>query len=141
MEKSGWHDRSLSVGRIWRTLWKVDSWGSPDGIMEARTAGGVQKDVAQGQKPEELWESRPLMNFDWGYFISNTSLPTFEFGFQMKEVQRNFYSRSCLPQFSYSIVPRYFGVWCAGAGVFSNRGNPKRFFRNSHWSIALGTVQ
>ena len=53
MEKFGGYDRSLSIGGIWRTLWKVDYWRSPDGTVEAWTAGGVQKDAAQGQKPEE----------------------------------------------------------------------------------------
>ena len=45
---------------------------SPDGIMEARTVGGVQKDIAQGQKPEEPMEGWPFTNFDRGYFIPNT---------------------------------------------------------------------
>ena len=56
-------------------------WRSPDGIMEARTVGGIQRDTGQGRKPEEPWEGRPFMNFDWGYFIPNTSPPTSEFGF------------------------------------------------------------
>ena len=30
-----------------------------------------------------------------GYFIPNTGPPTFEFEFRMKEVQKNFHSRSC----------------------------------------------
>ena len=46
-------------------------WRSPDGIMEAQTVGGVQKDAAQGQKLEEPQESRLFMNFDRGYFIPN----------------------------------------------------------------------
>ena len=75
-------------GRHWRSL---------DGTVEARTVGGVQKDAAQGRKPEESWEGWPLTNFGWGYFIPNTSPPTFEFEFRMKEVQKNFYSQSCLP--------------------------------------------
>ena len=70
---------------------------SSDGIMEARTVGGVQKDATQGRKPEEPWEGQPFTNFGWGYFIPNTSLPTFEFGFRMKEVQKNFHSQSCPP--------------------------------------------
>ena len=81
MEKSVWHDRSSSVGGIWRTLWKVDCWRSPDGTVEARIAGGVQKDAAQGRKPEESWEGWPLTNFGWSYFIPNTSPPTSEFEF------------------------------------------------------------
>ena len=68
--------------------------------MEARIVGGVQKDAAQDRKSEESWEGWLLANFDWGYFIPNTSPPTFEFGFRMKEVQRNFYSRSC-PSFFF----------------------------------------
>ena len=97
MEKFGGYDRSLSLGGIWRTLWKIDCWMSPDGTVEARTVGGVQKDAAQGRKLEESCEGWPLTNFGWGYFIPNTSLPTFEFRFRMKEVQRNFHSRSCPP--------------------------------------------
>ena len=96
MEKFEGHDRSSSVGGIWRTLWKVDCWRSPDGIVEAQTAVGVQKDAAQGRKPEESWEGWPLTNFGWGYFIPNISSPTFEFGFRMKKVQKNFHSRSYL---------------------------------------------
>ena len=46
---------------------------SPDGIMKARTVGGVQKDIAQGRKLEESMEGRPFMNFGWGYFIPNKS--------------------------------------------------------------------
>ena len=84
MEKSRWHDRSSSIGGTERTLWKVDCWESPDGITEAQIVEGVQKDAAQGQRPEEPWEGRPLMNFSWGYFIPNISPPTFEFGFRMK---------------------------------------------------------
>ena len=76
-----------------------------------------------------------------GYFIPNTSPPTFEFMFRMKEVQRNFHSRSYPLRFSHSVVSKYFGIWHAGAGAFSNRGDPKRFFRNFRWSVALGTVQ
>ena len=91
MEKFGWHDRSSSVGGIWRTLWKVDRWRSPDGIMEARMVGGVRKDATQGQKLEEPWKGRPFTNFGWGYFIPNISTPTFKFEFQMKEVQKNFH--------------------------------------------------
>ena len=84
MEKSGGYDRSLSVGGIWRTLWKVNYWRSPDGTVEARTVGGVQKDTAQGRKPEESWEGWPLTNFGQSYFLPNTSPPTSEFGFRMK---------------------------------------------------------
>ena len=46
-------------------------WRSPDGIMEAQTVGGVQKDIAQGRKPEEPRKGRPFTNFSWGYFILN----------------------------------------------------------------------
>ena len=74
MEKSRWNDRSSSVGGIWRILWKVDCWESPDGIVEARIAREVQIDITQGQKPKEPWEGRPLTNFDWGYFIPNGSI-------------------------------------------------------------------
>ena len=35
-----------------------------------------------------------------GYFIPNTSPPTFEFGFRMKEVQRNSHDRNCPPSIS-----------------------------------------
>ena len=105
---------------------------SPDGNMEARTVEGVQKDATQGRKPEKPWKGRSFTNFSWGYFTSNTSPPTFEFGFRMKKVQRNFYNRSCFPRFLYSIVSRYFGVWRADAGAFSNQGDSKRFFQNSH---------
>ena len=93
---------------------------SLNGIMEARTVEGVQKDATQGRKPEKPWKSQPFTNFGWGYFTPNTSPPTFEFGFRMKKVQKKFHNRSCLPRFSYSIVFRYFGIWRAGAGVFSN---------------------
>ena len=48
-------------------------WRSPDGIVKAQTIGGVQKDIAQGRKPEEPWKGRPFTNFDWGYFIPNTT--------------------------------------------------------------------
>ena len=65
---------------------------SPDGIIEARTVEEVQKDAIQDRKPEKPLKGRPFTNFDWAYFISNTSPPTSEFGFQMKEVQRNFHS-------------------------------------------------
>ena len=72
-------------------------WRSPNGIMEVRTVEGVQKDATQGQKPEKPWKGQSFTKFDWGYFIPNTSPPTFEFEFRMKEVQKNFYSQSCLP--------------------------------------------
>ena len=62
---------------------------SPDGIMEAQTIEGVQKDTTQGRKPEKSWKGWSFTNFGWGYFIPNTSPPTFEFEFRMKEVQRN----------------------------------------------------
>ena len=42
---------------------ETDCRGSSDGTVEARTVGGVQKDAAQGWKPEEPWDGRPLMNF------------------------------------------------------------------------------
>ena len=48
---------------------------SPDGIMEARTVEGVQRDATQGRKPEEPWKGQPFTNFDWGYFIPNTIYP------------------------------------------------------------------
>ena len=62
---------SLSVGGVRRTPWKVDWWRSPDGTVEARTVGEVQKDAAQGRKLEESWEDWPLTNFGWSYFIPN----------------------------------------------------------------------
>ena len=101
LEESGVHYGRSTAGGVRMVLWKLgrperfSCWGSLDGIMEAQTVGEVQKDAAQGRKPEEPKEGRPLTNFGWGYFIPNTSLPTFEFKFRMKEVQRNFYSRSC----------------------------------------------
>ena len=52
---------------------ETHDWRSPDGIMEARTVGGVRKDATQGWKPEEPWKGQPFTNFDWGYFIPNTS--------------------------------------------------------------------
>ena len=60
-------------------------------------------------------------DFGWGYFIPNTSPPTFEFGFRMKEVQRNSHDRSCSPQFLYSTVARYFDVRHVGIGTFSKK--------------------
>ena len=57
---------------------------SPDGIMEAQMVGRVQKDATQGRKSEEPWKGQPFTNFDWSYFIPNTSPPTFELGFRMK---------------------------------------------------------
>ena len=52
---------------------EAHDWRSPDGIMEARTVGGVWKDATQGWKPKEPWKGWPFMNFGWGYFIPNTS--------------------------------------------------------------------
>ena len=69
MEKSRGYDRSSSVGGIWRTLWKADCWRNSDGTVEARTVKGVQKDAAQGRKPEESWEGWPLTNFDRDFEI------------------------------------------------------------------------
>ena len=54
---------------------------SSDGIMEARTVEGVQKDATQGLKQEKHWKGQPFTNFGWGYFIPNTSPLTFKFGF------------------------------------------------------------
>ena len=47
---------------------------SPDGIIEARTVEGVQKDATQGRKPEKPWKDRPFTNFGLGYFIPNTMI-------------------------------------------------------------------
>ena len=66
--------KELIIGEV-RTLWKVNCWRSPDGTVKARTIGRVQKDAAQGQKPEESWEGWPLMNFGWDYCIPNRSEP------------------------------------------------------------------
>ena len=110
--------RNFVVGET-RILMKSER--SSDGIMEARIVGGVQKEAAQGWKPEEPWEGRRFTNFDWGYFIPNTSPPTFEFGFRMKEVQRNSHGRSCFPRFSCSVVVRYFDVRHAGTRGFSKK--------------------
>ena len=47
---------------------------SLNGILQARTVGGVQKDATQGRKLEEPWKGRPFTNFGWGYFIPIRSI-------------------------------------------------------------------
>ena len=48
-------------------------WRSSDGIIEARTVEGVQKDATQGRKPEKPRKDRLFTNFDWGYLIPNSN--------------------------------------------------------------------
>ena len=73
---------SLSVGRT------QEYYGSS-------TVGEVRKDVAQGWTSAESWEGHSRYELRLGgYFIPNTSRPTFEFEFRMKEVQRDFHCRS-----------------------------------------------
>ena len=78
---------SLSVDRTWE-------------YCRSSAIGEVRKDVAQGWTSAESQEGHSWYEL-WleGYFIPNTSLPTSEFEFRMKEVWRNFYSRSCPLQF------------------------------------------
>ena len=45
-------------------------WRSLDGIMEAWTVEGAQKDATQGRKPEEPWKDWPFANFGWGVFYT-----------------------------------------------------------------------
>ena len=48
---------------------------NPDGILEAQTIEGVQRDTTQGRKSEEPWKGRSFTNFGWGYFIPNMTHP------------------------------------------------------------------
>ena len=73
-----------------------------------------------------------------GYFIPNTSSLTSEFEFQMKEVQRNFYSQSCLlnpahdrPRKSWNLMRAYWSLFPIKAirrvlSEFSLERNSKR---------------
>ena len=117
MEQSDRRLKELIIGEVRRVL------------VEARTAGGVQKDAAQGRKPEEPWEGRSLTNFDWDYFIPNTS-PTFEFEFRMK-YRKIFAAEVAFLDFRTRLFP---GILAFGALVlesFQIEGIRKDFFEIS----------
>ena len=82
------------VEGVWVAQWEFTHRESSVSTVEIRL---LEK---SGEVPSavESWMSlgriNLAVNFDRGYFIPNTSLPTFEFESRVKEVQRNFCSRS-----------------------------------------------
>ena len=115
LKKSGWYYGSS------------DSRGSSERHRARSEAGRTQ-------------EGSAFYELQLGVFYTQHQSPSFRVWIP-NEVQKNSHSRSYPPRFSHSMVFRYFGIWRIGAGAFSNRDDPKRFFRNSHWSAALDTTQ
>ena len=95
---------------------------------EAQMVEGVQRDATQGRKPEKPRKGRSFTNFDRRIFYTQHQSPYFRVWILNEGSIEKFLQPKLLPQFSYTAVLRYFGIWRMGAGVFSNRGDPKRFF-------------
>ena len=47
---------------------------SPDGVMEAQTIEGVQKDATQGRKSEKSWKGRSLQTLTGGILYPTKSI-------------------------------------------------------------------